>query len=155
MSHIETGRTRITSASVLRAAAEKCGLVVKQTNKYRWYGRTVGDYSPLNGELPGKPGENAEFVLAIPNDSSAYEIGVVPTESGYRLVYDHWGPGRTLHKYVGEPVTADGRIVELAPKLLQSYHECLLAEEAMKNGQYQCHREVLEDGSVVVEYAVC
>lgn len=103
MSHVATGKLRVTSLDDLEVAAERCGLrLVRDQHTFKWYGRFMNDSEEgrsLAKRLPASEWGKCQHALVVPGDTDAYEIGVVKAldcGEGYDLVFDSWGPGRTL-----------------------------------------------------------
>lgn len=101
MSHVATIELTITSLESLLAAAQSCGLEVRQKTSYKWYGTSVGDYPIPEGFTAESLGK-CDFALGVRGNSSAYEIGVVKRNGTYTLLYDFWGVhGRALQAKIG------------------------------------------------------
>jgi hypothetical protein len=118
MSHVVKLKTRITSLVALKKAAESLGMEMVEQPTYAWYGTSVGDYA-LPAGFSAKDLGKCKYAIKIPNNSRAYQIGVVParTDKGepvagqYELLFDFWSGGYGLMDKVGKD----------ACKLTQSY----------------------------------
>ena len=119
MSHIteleaETADQSIKDLSVLRRAAERCGLEFRegQTTFHSWAtdngGQLQGDYPLPEGRTAADVGK-CKHAMGIPaaehheNQHDNYEIGVVESKKfpgTYSLMYDFWGGA--LEKRVGK-----------------------------------------------------
>lgn len=127
----------------LQMACDMLGLEIVETNKYKWYGRSMGDYPTPN--VPGTLGENAEFVIRLTEETKVklkqqdpYDIGIVsdPVNPGcYVPLYDHYAGGYGLSEVVGEPITNKRGVVQtLCPILKQHYDMCCDALAAREAG---------------------
>lgn len=112
MSHVATGKLRVTSLDDLEVAAERCGLrLMRDQHTFKWYGRFMGDSEEgrsLAKRLPASEWGKCQHALVVPGDSEAYEIGVVNAldgGEGYDLVFDSWGPGKVLVERAGAGLT--------------------------------------------------
>jgi hypothetical protein len=151
VSHVALQKTRagepmFRDVEALRIACGMLGLDVKQTNKYRWWGRHVGDYPLPEGMKAADLGSNALFVLSVSEEKKKelglhdpYEIAIVedPNNPGcYVPLYDFYGGGLGLDRVVGRPVYEGSRDKQpslLAPKLKNHYDmacDALAAKEA-------------------------
>lgn len=104
MSHIVTVDLEITDLKSLEIAAKKIGLeFVRDSKKYKWYGVSVGDYPLPKGFNTSDLGK-CEHEIRVPDNNSAYSIGVVPRrdgKAGYTLMYDFYNGGYGLMKVAG------------------------------------------------------
>ena len=115
---------------VLPAVCEELGLTLNQgQSSYKWYGRWVNDYSAqdaahLNGITPDMYGK-CEHALSVPNNPTAYEVGVTKIADGtYRFAFDFWSGGHGLCKHIG----AKGE------KLYQTFNKHKALANAQKAG---------------------
>lgn len=116
MSHVAVVKIKILSLEALEIACGRLGLrFIRDQQHYKWYGRWVGDYrgrdAAVDNGIAAKDLGKCSHAIAIPDNSDAYEIGVVknPNGEGFILAYDFWGPGRAMQAIVGE---AAGRLVQ-------------------------------------------
>jgi hypothetical protein len=101
MSHVTVIKVEIKNLEALQQAAEAIGLEFRKNQKnYNWYGRSVGDY-PLPAGFTTEDLGKCDHALGIPNNPSAYEIGVVERDGKYLLVWDFWNGGFGLQDVVG------------------------------------------------------
>jgi hypothetical protein len=142
---------KVTNLEDLKAAAEICGLEFRENQKtHRWYGNWVNDYSQSNaayrniGVDPKNYGK-CEHALAVKNNPSAYEIGVVRADDGtYRLMYDFYGShGRALQNCVGNN----------ADKLQTEYGVAAATRAARQRGNI-VRRENLDNGRIKLTIGV-
>lgn len=101
MSHVATIKAELKNLSALKSASKALGLELKEQKTYRWFGRSVGDY-PLPEGIAEKDLGKCDYAISIPNDSKAYEIGVVKKEKGFTLVWDFWQGGYGMQAIVGK-----------------------------------------------------
>jgi hypothetical protein len=130
MSHVSCINVDVKDLDALNEVAKELGLeLVRNQSNYKWYGTFVNDYHGndaaykhgLKPEMYGK----CEHALRIPGDSAAYEIGVVKTKNGYKLVWDFYGTqGGKLRKRIGEK----------GEKLLQGYAKEVAVKALAKKG---------------------
>ncbi len=140
MSHVATVDVHITDLAALKAACRSLGLEFhegKQT--FRWYGRMVGDYPLPPGFTPSDMG-SCDHAIAVKNNPSAYEVGVVKRRDGkpgYLLMYDFWCDGFGLEDAIGKG----------ACKLRQQYAAHMAATQARRQG-YRVQQSLQQDGSL-------
>lgn len=153
MSHLamqktEPGQPLFVDKTCLARAANMLGLEVIETNKYHWYGRSVGDYPLPEGMTTDQLGKNAKFVLRVkePRRSELkerhgempYDVGIVedPNNPGCFLpIFDFFVGGFGLTECIGEPLRdAKGNILALTPKLKQYYDMACDAAAAAEAG---------------------
>ena len=102
MSHVVTVDIEIKDIDCLRKACKAIGLEFRENQKtYKWYGRSVGDYPIPNGFSVSDLGK-CDHAIGIPNNNSAYEIGVVKRDNKYTLLWDFWSGGYGLQGVVGD-----------------------------------------------------
>jgi hypothetical protein len=126
MSHVATVATEIRDLDCLSHAAQVCGLELVRGQ------RTFKHYQD------SQPNE-CEHVLRIPDDETAYEIGLVKDENGnYRLLMDDYGNGLRIVRRLGKNHS----------KLKQAYVKHKVIKTLQKQG-FQLTKEVnLESGTV-------
>lgn len=128
-SHVVKVKTVITDLDALARAASACGLTfMRDQKKYRWYGRSVGDYPIPPGITKDMLGK-CDHALSIAGNDRAYEIGVVKMPDGtFSLLWDFWNGGFGLQDLVGQD----------AGRLTGEYNLQVAASAAISNGwQYQ------------------
>lgn len=139
MSHVSTVDLEINDLQALRVAAEALGLQFNEgQTKYRWFGRSVGDYPVPEGFKASDLGK-CEHAISVPGDNSAYEIGVVSRRDGkpgYQLVWDFWGPGQKITNVMGGKSGA---------KLKTEYGVAVATKQARREG-WRVKREVNKEG---------
>lgn len=142
MSHVVKLDVEIKDLVALKAAAKLIGMEFMEGQKtYRWWGHSVGDY-PLPEGFTAKDLGKCDHALSIPNNNTAYEVGVVQRRDGkpgYHLLWDFYGGGKGLVEKVGK----DGN------KLKQSYAE-IVAANALKKKGFKVQRKVNDQGKVVL-----
>jgi hypothetical protein len=146
MSHVATGKLRVTSLDDLETAAARLGLTLQRgQTTFRWYGQFMNDSEEgraLARRLPASEWGKCQHALTVNGVADAYEVGVVPAldgGEGYDLVFDSWGPGRA--------------IVERCGAGLERLAEEVGAEVAMRmmaRKGYRVAREVNNTGHVQV-----
>lgn len=107
MSHVVEISTEIKDLEALSVACEKLDLeLVRDQETYKWWGHSVGDY-PLPTHEDGTPYTEEELgkcshAIRVKNNPEAYEVGLVKTKTGYRLLYDYYGGGKGLMRKIGD-----------------------------------------------------
>ncbi len=104
MSHVSDFQLEINDLDALEIACKELGLELARGQKtYKWYGRSVGDY-PVPAGFDVSDLGKCEHAIRIPGNSTAYEIGVVPsrTGKGYTLIWDFYSGGMGLQAKVGK-----------------------------------------------------
>lgn len=107
MSHVATVELEFKDLECLKAAAVRCGLEFREGQKtFKWYGRFMNDYhgddaAVTRGYDPKDFGK-CEHAIGVPGKSSAYEIGLVRSNSGdgWALLFDYWSGGHGLMEKV-------------------------------------------------------
>jgi hypothetical protein len=142
MSHIaQVTDLYITDLETLAVAAKSCGLELVKQDHYRWYGTSVGD-TPLPLGFRAEDLGKCDYVLKVPGNRYAYEMGVVRRrdgEPGYTLLWDFWQGGYGLQERVG-----DG-----AEKLRFNYSLETTRKQCAEMG-FQLFEETQADGSLVI-----
>ena len=122
MSHVTTVDIEIKDLEALKEACEKIGLVLNRDQKnYKWFGRHVGDY-PLPEGFSKEDLGKCDHAISIPNNSMAYEIGVIKQDHKYTLLWDFWNHGYGMESHVGEN----------CKKLVAAYAQTVALKEATK-----------------------
>jgi hypothetical protein len=150
MSHVaaietKAGEPVFADVDCLKLAAEMIGCRLVKRNTYAWYGRHVGDYPMPKGMTADQLGKNAAYVVEATEEGKqkhgvsggCYDVGIVadPNNPGcYTPVYDFYGQSYGINKLIGEPVREGGRVVGIAPRLLQHYHMVCDAKAAQEAG---------------------
>ncbi len=104
MSHVSKFELQVTDLDSLDAACKELGLeLVRNQQTYKWYGRSVGDYPVPQGFTEQDLGK-CEHAVRIPDNRTAYEIGVVKsrTGKGYELLWDFYAGGYGMEAKVGK-----------------------------------------------------
>lgn len=105
MSHVAVIDVECKDLKALDKACQALGLVLLLNQRtYRWYGRSVGDY-PIPAGLTAADLGRCDHAIAIPNDSRAYQIGVVKRRDGkpgYQLLWDFYAGGYGMEAKVGK-----------------------------------------------------
>ena len=149
MSHVVTIDVQVKNLEALKAAAAECGLEFREgQTTYKWYGSWVRDYNAQDaayrhGVAPERYGKDAAHALGVPNNSNAYEIGVVPLPdaSGYTLVWDNWCGGHGLQALIGQN----------ADKLKAAYSKHNLLAAFRQGGFTVTKQKVLADGRLHIQ----
>jgi len=114
MSHITKVKTEIKDLEMLKKACEAIGLKFNENQtSYRWY------RSQKN---------KCDHAISIPNNSNAYEIGVIKKNDSYELEWDTWNNGYGLVDKAGKNMsllkTSYSKHVvlnEIDPLLMEGY----------------------------------
>lgn len=102
MSHVTVIDIEIKDIEALKEACKELGLEFREGQKtYRWYGRHVGDYPMPEGFTKEDLGK-CNHAIGVPNNSKAYEVGVVQRGDSYQLLWDFWNGGYGLQQAVGD-----------------------------------------------------
>jgi len=139
VSHVSKVDLVIQDLECLKAAAKSLGLEFREDQKtYRWYGTFVGDSKPPEGISPSEYGK-CLHAIGVPNNSKAYEAGVVknPNGPGYVLLADFWQGGYGLEAQAGKGCS----------KLSQMYAQ-EVAKKNLKLKGFFVKSTVLSDGSI-------
>jgi hypothetical protein len=103
MSHVATVDIEIKDLTALAKACETLGLKLNLgQKKYKWYGRSVGDY-PLPAGFKASDLGKCDHAISIPGNKRAYEIGVCtnPATGKTELLWDFWQGGYGMRDKVG------------------------------------------------------
>ena len=131
-------------------AACRLGLEFVEGQKtFRWFGNWMRDYNSsdaayLQGIDPKEYGK-CEHAIRVPNDSTAYEIGVCknPKGEGYVLVYDFFGSGRNIYERCG------GKGLE---KLIQEYQVAVVEQnpevQELQLQGFSIERQMADNGDI-------
>jgi hypothetical protein len=100
-SHVATIKLEVRDLDSLEAACKTLGVELRRgQNTYRWYGLSVGD-TPLPEGLTEQDLGKCDHAIALPNNSKAYEIGVLQRDDHYVLLCDFWSGGYGMEAAVG------------------------------------------------------
>lgn len=139
MSHVVDGEIIVKDIPSLTKAARDIGMELIPASTYKWFGRHMGDYKLPEGFTKEELGR-CEYVIRIPDNKEAYEVGVVRKNGQYRLLWDFWNKGYGLMDKIGQ----DGEI------LMQAYGVRVAKKELMIAGFDIGSTEVLSDGEVLI-----
>jgi hypothetical protein len=103
MSHVDKIKLKATDLECIKRALEALGLVVEEAEKYKWYGRYMGDSPLLSGYTANDLGK-CSYKAYIPGKPEAYEVGIALSKSGegYDILWDSWLGGHGLVDKIGE-----------------------------------------------------
>lgn len=140
MSHVATVDIEVKDLDALQAACVRLGLeLVRGQQTYKWYGTHVGDH-PLPEGFAEEDLGKCDHAIRVPNNSQAYEVGVVRRRDGrpgYTLMWDFWAGGQGLQAKVGPD----------CQHLKREYAAVVATRQAQRNGfRVQEHRR--QDGSI-------
>jgi hypothetical protein len=143
MSHVASVELVINDIDSLEVAANKLGCRFMSGKKeHRWYGEFLADSDigrQTAEEFNAKTFGTCEHAIEVPG--SDYDIGVVknPTGTGYRLIYDQYGPhGRAIaEKLGGQSLTK-----------LKSEYGAVRATRHLQRQGYRVIRRVLANGQI-------
>ena len=159
MSHVSAcerapGNPLITDLACVPIIAKLLGAQVLDQREWRWYGHHVGDWPVPEGIDVNSLGKDAVLVLRFPN--TEYDLAIIkdPNNPGcFTYIYDWYGRGGGLTKYLGEPIMGEGRSVkQLSPKF-EMYTGMALDKLAAERAGDYIEFEEQKDGSWV-SYAV-
>lgn len=130
MSHVATVDLHVTDLKALAAAAAACGCeLIEGQQKYKWYGRSVGDY-PLPAGFSAQDLGKCEHAIRVKRKEGTfagqtYEVGVCKRRDGkpgYTLLWDFWQGGFGLEQAVGKEAKAlrSNYAVEVAANKLRA-----------------------------------
>ena len=138
MSHITRIEISVKDLQALKQACKDLGLeFVDGQTHYRWFSRFMGDTELPQGMKESDLGK-CHHAIRIPNDSTAYELGVRKQKDGsYQLVYDYWQGGFGLENVIGKG----------AQKLVQSYAAAVTTNLYKKQG-FRVTKSVTKDGAI-------
>jgi len=144
MSYVSKIDTIIDDADVLKAAALRLGMEVREKTSYKWYGYSVGDY-PLPIGFAVQDLGKCEFALGVTGNEVAYEVGVVknPLGPGYVLLHDFWQGGFGLLDVIGQG----------AENLLQEY-DYLKTIESLRLEGYYIDEERQQNGAYIITASI-
>ena len=124
MSHVVSMELEIRDLDALKDACKMLGLeLVIGQKTFKWYGQHVGDYPLPEGFTTHDMGK-CEHAIRIPDNKSAYEIGVARRrdgQPGYVLLWDFWAGGMGMQAKVGK----DGGLMKQAYVISRSKREAL------------------------------
>jgi len=137
---------KVLDLNALAQASLNVGLEFRTDQKtHKWYGRFVGDYRGNDAAARTRDPKTfgkCEHAIGVPNNTNAYEIGVVKATDGdgFALVYDNWHEGYGLEAVAGRSLE----------RLRQEYAAETSARSLMAEG-YDVTRHVDQStGEVVV-----
>lgn len=144
MSHIATVSIQIKDLESLKKACKDIGLEFREGQKtYKWFGRWVNDYNGQdaaykNGIKPEDYGK-CEHAIGVPDNSNAYEIGVVKRSDGkgWALVWDFYAGGYGLEKIAGKD----------CGNLVQNYTKNVTIKK-MRSLGYEVEQKVTANGEI-------
>src|ERR1019366_7865450 len=143
MSHVAEMDTPILDLDCLEKACKAIGLeLVRGQKKYRWYGRSVGDF-PLPAGFNEQDLGKCEHAIRVPGNNEAYEIGVVKRRGkpGYTMMWDFWNGGYGMEKIAGK----DGN------NMKHSYSYQLAKKKAPRG--FRLNETKLPDGRVIMKFS--
>lgn len=143
MSHVADIEMEVNDLGCLKEAAKAIGLEFVEKSTYKWFGRSVGDYPLPKGFTEADLGK-CKYVLQIPGNSKAYEIGVIERKDGkpgYQLLWDFWNKGYGLEDVVGK----DGGLLK------QSYAVMRAKKEMLRKG-YRVNTTKDQAGNVLLAF---
>jgi hypothetical protein len=126
MSHVSKIEINVQDLGLLKKACAELGLELVEQKRYRWYGRSVGDYALPEGFTVKDLG-SCNYAIRVPGNAKAYEVGVVKRRDGikgYELLVDEWNDGYGLIEKIGPG----------AAKLKQAYSVQVAKRWGQKNG---------------------
>lgn len=143
MSHtVEITNLLIRDLNALQRAAERLGLAfVANQRTYRWYGYSVGDHPLPIGFTKEEMGQ-CEHALRIPNNDTAYEIGIVTRrdgQPGYALHWDYYRGGYGLTDKIGEEGERlrQAYALEVTLGQLAEMNHCVLSQTQLADGSIE------------------
>ena len=143
MSHtVEISNLLIRDLEALKRAGERLGLeFAPHQTTYRWYGRSVGDH-PLPIGFTTEEMGHCEHALRIPNNDTAYEIGIVTRrdgQPGYALHWDFWNGGYGLTDKIGESGERlrQAYALEVTLGQLTGMNHCVLSQTQLEDGSIE------------------
>ena len=143
MSHVAKIAVEINDLGALKEAAKALGLEFKENQKtYRWWGYSVGDY-PLPEGFKASDLGKCDHALSIPNNNTAYEVGVVKRKDGkpgYELLWDFYAGGKGLTAKVG------GK----GEKLVQAYSEVRATAVYRKQPGFRSQSRVVQPNGRII-----
>jgi hypothetical protein len=102
MSHVDLMKCEVKSLNALTKAVERLGGEFREgQKKFKWFGRSVGDY-PLPTGYTSRDMGHCEHALHFANCD--YEVGVVPDkekDGQWQLMADFWSSGG-LSRVIGD-----------------------------------------------------
>jgi len=151
MSHMAAIALHVTDLSALKEAVEALGLQIKKAQTWKWFGSWQNDYHATEaafnfGIKPNEYGKCAEYVISIPGNSHAYEVGVVRRRDGkpgWVLVYDFWAGGQGMSEKISGPTKPAGLLVQAytiaeSAKTLRAEGHKVQVKKNHKTGHMQC-----------------
>ena len=145
MSHVDEMKLEMWDEEALKTAALARGLEIREKQTYNWWGTHVGDH-PLPEGMTKEDLGKCHFVLGVPGQPSAYEVGVVRDNGRLRLLWDYYGDEREnspSHEMVRLIGGRDGSGLKM------EYTAQVQEKEAIRNG-YRVTRGTNEAGEIVL-----
>jgi len=143
MSHtVEITNLLIRDLEALKRAGERLGLeFVPHQTTYRWYGYSVGDHPLPIGFTKSDMG-HCEHALRIPDNDTAYEIGIVTRrdgQPGYALHWDFFNGGYGLTEKIGEAgeLLRQAYALEVTLGQLAGMNHCVLSQTHHEDGSIE------------------
>jgi len=126
--------------AMAQGAVRLGGQLVRDVDRYKWYGRWMRD-SPLPEGVPEEDLGKCAHVIRFPRAS--YEVGLVRQADGtYTVQYDDWRQGGLA------PIVGEG-----AAKLLQAFGVETSIAHAHKLGHRLLKEEKLPNGRIKLQFA--
>ena len=144
MSHITRIEISVKDLQALKQACKDLGLeFVDGQTHYRWFSRFMGDTELPQGMKESDLGK-CDYVLRIPGNSEAYEVGIVKRGNEYILCYDFWSGGYGLEAAIGAG----------AQKLVQAYSKAVIKKEnkELEEEGWTVQTKTLANGKVQMVY---
>lgn len=142
MSHVATVDLHVKDLKSLEKACKSLGLeLVYDQKTYKWYGRSVGDYSVPEGFTAEELGK-CEHAIRVPGNANAYEIGVVKRrdgQPGYQLMWDFFAGGYGMEKIAGKNCS----------NIKKEYAASVSTKQLLKQG-FRVQRHVMTDGRIKI-----
>lgn len=142
MSHIAEVNLLVQDLNALQRACQRLGLeLMRHQQSYRWYGRSVGDYSLPTGFRKDELGR-CEHAIRIPGNDQAYEIGIVTRRDGkpgYVLLWDFYQGGYGLVDRVGENAERLQQLYALEVTLdtIEQMNHCVVDQYQLADGSIE------------------
>lgn len=144
MSHVADMKLEVKDLHCLKECVKPLGAELVKADTYKWFGRHVGDY-PLPAGFTRDDLGKCDYVIRIPGNSQAYEVGVVKRKDGkpgYQLIWDFWQGGYGLEKVIGK----DGGLLK------QSYAVMVAKKEMLRKG-YRVTSKKDAKGNVLLSFS--
>lgn len=146
MSKVVAVKMLIQDLTALERACTRLGLeLVRGQQTYRWYGDRGQKEGVPEGFQRAELG-HCEHAIRIPNNPTAYEIGVVTRrdgQAGYTLLWDSWNKGYGMTDYVGEGCET----------LSQMYTMEVALDQFAQLNHYMIEEQQTENGDIILTFA--